>query len=320
MHADDTSYELGHGLQLGDLPLYVGGYFSFEYEDVFDKSRTVRLDDIALMLYGEQGRVGYMLELEANDIYSEALDGSVDDETVHSHMHIERMYLDYTFSDTLMLRTGKYNSPIGFWNLEPINVLRDTTSNPRITEILFPDFTTGFDMHYSRNDRFDTTMDLMLQATKDLDTLVSHDVYNNFDTDRHFGIGVSGGEEGWAYRLNAGYFHRVDEGNDYLYAQAAFRYAEGNYRIQGAVGTQGTQERSSIPYVGYLQGLYEPKEGHALILRAESYDDRITQQKDTFAVFGYTYRPLYPIAIKAEYQQHSLHDEEMLMLSLSVLF
>lgn len=32
--AEDNSYQLGHGMKLGTLPLYVGGYFSLEYEDL----------------------------------------------------------------------------------------------------------------------------------------------------------------------------------------------------------------------------------------------------------------------------------------------
>ena len=319
LHADDSKYELGHGLQVGTLPLYVGGYFSFEYEDVRHNSRSVKLDDIALMLYGEKERFSYMLELEANDIYTERLDGGPDDETVHSHLHIERMYLDYTFDEHYMIRAGKYNSLIGFWNPLPINVLRDTTSNPKITQMLFPDFTSGFDASYHSNNSVDLSVDVMLQATKDMDTLISHEVYNNFDTDRHYGIAISAQSAQWQFRLNFGYFRLVERAECY-YLSGAFKYEAEKYRVQGEVGMQGDNDGVTIPYIGYLQALYEPLEGHELIVRAESYDDRVTRTKDTFGVFGYTYRPLYPVALKAEFQKHTFHDEDKVMLSLSVLF
>ena len=75
-----------------------------------------------------------------------------------------------------------------------------------------------------------------------------------------------------------------------------------------------------MPYVGYIQGLYNIEEKHEIIVRVESYSDKALEIKDTFAVFGYTYRPLYPIAIKGEYQRHSMHNEDQLLFSLSVLF
>jgi len=319
LHADDSKYELGHGLQVGTLPLYAGGYFSFEYEDVRHNSRSVTLDDIALMLYGEEEHFSYMLELEANDIYRERLDGGPDDETVNSHLHIERLYLDYSFDENYAIRAGKYNSLIGFWNPLPINVLRDTTSNPKITQILFPDFTSGLDVTYHYNNSDDLSVDVMMQATKDMDTLISDEVYNNFDTDRHYGIAVSTQSEPWQYRLNFGYFRTVEREERY-YVSGAFKYESEKYRAQGEVGMQGDNDGVTIPYIGYLQVLYEPLEGHQFIVRSESYDDRMTHTKDTFGVFGYTYRPLYPVALKAEFQKHSLHDEDKLMLSLSVLF
>jgi hypothetical protein len=100
----------------------------------------------------------------------------------------------------------------------------------------------------------------------------------------------------------------------------AFRYVQDALRVQGEIGTQRNSDGATIPYMGYLQGLYEVKEGHEVIVRLESYDDNTNGREDTFGLLGYTYRPLYPVALKAEYQKHVLHGEDKLLFSVSVLF
>ncbi|MDQ1244698.1 MAG: hypothetical protein QG565_1038, partial [Campylobacterota bacterium] len=51
-----------------------------------------------------------------------------------------------------------------------------------------------------------------------------------------------------------------------------------------------------------------------------SYDDNLNATDDDMLIFGYTYRPLYPIAIKSEYQFHSQSDQNQFLFSFSVLF
>ncbi|KYJ85840.1 porin [Sulfurovum riftiae] len=318
LYGQSPQYKLGHGLQIGDLPLYAGGYFSLEYEDVFDQYRSLKLEDVSLMLYGEKENFSYMLELEANDVYSEVF-GNEDADAVNEHFHIERLYVDYAVNENYAFRAGKYISPVGFWNRISINVLRDTTSNPRISRFLFPQFTSGLDLKYNTNSANELSFDVMAQETEDMDTLVSNEIYNNFETDRHYGIGMSFSRDDIFYQFNAGYFRTVNE-KQFYYVQGAFTYTKDAFRLQSEVGRQFDDDGTTIPYIGYIQGVYTLKEKHELIVRFESYSDTTIDTKDSFAVFGYTYRPLYPIAIKGEYQWHSLHDENSLFLSLSVLF
>jgi len=318
VRADGSNYKLGQGLQLGNLPLYMGGYFSTYYRDTFEKDRVLALDTVAFMLYGEQENLSYMMELEAENVYTEVFHNE-DAEVENEHFHIERLYLDYTFNENYRLRAGKFNSPVGLWNRIPINVLRDTSSNPKHSRLLFPQFTSGLDVTYSLNNSSEVTFDLMLQQTEDMDNLISKEIYNNFETDRHYAAGVSFENNSVSYRLNAGYFRTVTT-EEYYYLSAAFLYESGNLKVQAEAGSQFNSDESTMPYIGYLQGLYTFAEKHEAILRLESYDDRATGTKDSFAVFGYTYRPLYPVALKGEYQKHTLHDEDRVMFSLSVLF
>jgi len=318
LKAEDPKYKLGQGVQLGTLPLYLGGYFSLLYRDTFDNERLFELENVALMLYGEKENFSYMLELEAENVYSEVFQNE-DADVVNEHFHIERLYLEYAFNESYALRAGKFNSPVGLWNQIPINVLRDTSSNPMHSRMLFPQFTSGLDVKYTANTENEMSVDILLQENEDFDNLISKEIYNNFETDRHYGIGLSLTEHAVSYHLNAGVFRTVTA-DEYYYLSAAFLYDMGDLRLQAEVGTQFDQDKNTIPYVGYIQGRYTFEEKHEAIVRLESYDDRSTEAKDTFAVLGYTYRPLYPIALKGEYQWHTLHDEDRVMFSLSILF
>lgn len=317
-YAQSSKYELGHGIQVGNLPVYVGGYFSFQYEDVFHKDRTLRLDDLSLMLYGEHDKFSYMLELEANNVFAEVY-GNESADTINEHFHIERLYVDYAFNENYTLKIGKYNSLIGIWNRIPINVLRDTSSNPLIATELFPQFTTGINFKYSSNNSYDLTFDFMMQESEDIDNWISNTIHNNFETNRHYGLGISFSGQNVLYHLNAGTFQTVTN-QDYYYLSTAFEYNIESLKIQAELGSQFNSQKNIIPYIGYIQGLYTFEEKHQAIIRVESYSNKETQTDDTFAVFGYTYRPLYPIAIKGEYQWHALHHEDKFLFSLSVLF
>jgi len=318
LHAEESEYQLGQGMQIDGLPLYLGGYFSIEYEHAYDKKRSLSLDELAIMAYGEQNNFSYLLEFEAANVYNEVF-GDETSEEINKEIHIERLYVNYDFNENYALKLGKFNSPIGFWNRIPINVLRDTSSNPRITTLLFPRFTTGADLIYQTENSSQVAIDTIIQGGKDLDNALNKEIYNNFDLDSHYGLGISLQKDTWNYQFNIGYFHLTLD-QEYYYLMGAAKYEHDDFKLLGALGTQLNEEGTTIPYIGYLQGSYMLKENHQAILRVESYKDNMTDIKDSFAVIGYTYRPLYPIAIKGEYQWHSLHQENKMILSISVLF
>ncbi len=318
LSADDTPYELGHGIQIGQTPIYAGGYLSMEYRNRFSGEKRLSLDDLAFMFYGETDRFDYMMELEANDVYTEVFSGAVDNESVNFHMHLERFYLDYKAED-YTLRAGKFNTFVGFWNRVPINVLRDTTSNPLFAQYLFPRFTSGINLQYHPEQWESIQINLMLQETKDLDAYVNDTAYNNIPVNRHYGIGADVESGQVRYRFNAGTFRETDN-TTYYYLTGAFAYEENLFRIQGEIGAQFDKDGATVPYMGYLQGAYRLSEHGEVIVRAESYDDRNRQVSDTFGLIGYTYRPLYPIAIKGEYQHHAKHHEDAVLFSFSIMF
>ncbi|MFZ2889577.1 hypothetical protein, partial [Sulfuricurvum sp.] len=87
-----------------------------------------------------------------------------------------------------------------------------------------------------------------------------------------------------------------------------------------AAKTDYHHTKSDLTLSGYFQSIYHFSPQHALVGRYEYYDDQHRDYKDHIGVFGYSYRPIYPISLKGEYQWHSQENENRILLSFSVLF
>ena len=315
---NDNSYVLGNGVQVASFPLYVGGYISLEYKNK-ERQKSYSLDDVAFLAYGSYNKFSYMTEIEFQNLYLKTYVNETSQVQHDTSLHVERLYGDYTFNENYMLRFGKYNSPIGFWNLTPINVLRDTTSNPHSTLILFPKFTTGLLGEYVNYQHNTWQIDVMGQYNSNFDD----DTYNNYSIDEHFGLGVTYTKNDFNLKFNIGTFRNLVlnvMSKHRYYALVSMLYEKEKYKIMGEFGSQKSKKSFVTKYAGYLQGSYLLAKKHSAIVRFESYKSIELSKKDNIAIIAYTYRPLYPIAFKAEYQLHSLSEENQMLFSVSVLF
>jgi len=317
LQAEDE-YRLGEGIQVGELPLYIGGYFSADYR-VTENEDRYRLDDIALLTYGSYDKFSYMMELEFKEFYVNTNKKNEQEISQNRQLYIERLYVDYSMDENYMFRVGKYNSPIGFWNLLPINVLKETSSNPMSTAILYPTFTTGAMLSYSTYNSGEFNINVILQHNDDFDS-----EYNNYKSDKHYGFGLSYEKDNYTLKLNGGYFHKNDTKlgeSDLYYTLLSAKYESDSYQFLVEAGRQRSKEKVTTNYAGFAQGLYRFTQEHIAVVRAEAYEtDARNSMQEEFMVVGYTYRPLYPIAIKSEYQFHSQSELNRALFSLSVLF
>jgi len=313
-----SEYRLGEGKKIDSLPLYMGGYFSLDYRNMGNENRY-RIDDLAVMGYGNYDKFSYMAEFEFKSFYVDTRKDGVSTVTKDQSLHTERVYVDYHINENYTLRAGKYSSPIGYWNLLPVNVLRQTTSNPVSTNIIFPKFTTGLQASYSTFNDGELSIDVILQHNRDLD-----DSYNNYKIDNHYGFNVLYGQDDYSLKLNGGYFETINassEEDKRYYFMLSGKYDVEKYQIQAEIGFQNSSKFSATtPYAGYIQGLYRLSEQHILVARAEAYKDNVLKKKEQIGIVGYAYRPIYPVAFKAEYQLHSLSEENQMLFSVSVLF
>jgi len=309
-------YTLGHGVQINDT-VNVGGYFSSEFESN-SNADSFTLDDVAVMAYGDVNPMfSYLAELEAVGFYHKNLtDGT---ESGKQKFHAERFYGDLWLCDAYNLRFGKQLTPIGYWNLEPINVLRDTTSNPLYSTLLFPRFLTGIDINGDIPESEGVKYHLFGQATRDVD-----EEYINIPNSHFYGLSVNkdlsmesniGGSIGEYIAL------RTHERTRFIQANAKYDNDEWSLTVEAiAAQTEYMDNRTDRTISGYAQGMYRFDAQNAIVGRYEYYDRRHDDYTDHVGIIGYSYRPLYPISLKGEYQWHSQSGEDRFLASFSVLF
>lgn len=309
------NYEFGHGVNLNDS-LTVGGYISSELESI-DGSETFTIDDVAVMAYGNIGsNFSYMAEIEAIGFYQKCItDGT---ETGNKEFHIERFYGDIWVSDTFNFRLGKQITPIGYWNLEPINVLRDTTSNPLYSKLLFPKFLTGVDINGYLPQNNVTRYHLFAQATHDIDK-----EYINIRNTHFYGLSL---EHEYSMETSfggsIGEFIPLASNKRTRFLQGNIKYDNGTLHLSAEAIAAKTDYTSNkdITLSGYVQSLYHFSNEHALVGRYEYYDDEQSDYNDHIGILGYSYRPIYPVSFKGEYQWHSQENDNRTLFSVSVLF
>lgn len=314
----ENSYRLGEGMQIAGTPIYLGGYASFNYWNNFKGTGELSLDDAALMLYGGEGAWSFMSEVEMQDVYVHRW-GFAAEERHDFALHAERIYARYEPVAWFRTLIGKFSAPIGVWNLMPINVLRDTTSSPKVVEEIFPRFVTGLEMDLVSEGEAEVI--LLAQATQDLDRAFNPDnPYINIDIDRHAGLGLLLPSEAWRLRINGGYYSERVEAQKWWYAYVGAAYEDERFGMLAEAGYRRSTDGLRSTFGAYWQGRAEVVQKHFAVVRLETVTDYVRNSDDTFAVFGYTYRPRYPMALKAEYQRHSRAHEDVGMCSFSILF
>ncbi|WP_457596308.1 hypothetical protein [Hydrogenimonas sp.] len=298
---------LVESLQFGSEPIYLGGYFS-AMADIGERTQRLAIDEAALMLYGEYPRWGFMAEWEFDEPYTRYF-GDDEGETTHLHGYIERLNAYYHFDDATV-RFGKFFSSIGFWNQMPINVLRDTTSDPTFVYQLFPMLTTGIETNlYLDNGDI---LSLSLQHNNDLDGAI-----NNFDIDRHIAWQYEHQSDWALWRMGGGWFRKRDNKESW-YANIGFDKPGLEFSWLSEAGFR--QEESERGYDIYLQGVWHYLPHHDLIGRIESFDDPIeSRSRDIWGLVGYTWRPKPSMAFKTEVDLY-VHRKERLLFSWSVMF
>jgi len=316
-------YKLGEGYQLGKTPLYVGGYFSLDYAN-YSKGdlQQASLNDMALLSYGSYSKFAYMAEMEFKNYYVKTYDNGKKTTTKDTKLYAERLYVDYNINENFLTRVGKYNSNVGYWNLTPINVLRDTTSSPATARIIFPKYTTGADLSYHFFNASELALNITLQNNNSLD-----EEYNNFYIKKHFGMGLEYRYDNFSVKINGGYFHKKDHTQAYVdnyYGYLSFLYNNDTLKLMGGLGHRDDNKKDAVKLSTYLQATYEIASHHYPVIRLEHYNAQINVEnnvtKDSSVIFGYTYRPIYPVALKVEYQVHSNKILDRFLASFSVMF
>lgn len=137
-------YEFGRGLRLGDSGVTLGGYATVEYRREQGGSDKLKSSHASAFVWWEGlERVKVFAELDLLNTAPIDHDDKDRDNKGGRRVSLERLYLDYSFSDLVGVRLGKFLTPIGRWNPMHADPLVWTTTAPLVTQTLFPRSVTG---------------------------------------------------------------------------------------------------------------------------------------------------------------------------------
>ncbi|MEZ4279458.1 MAG: hypothetical protein R3F21_07585 [Myxococcota bacterium] len=134
-------YRSARGVRFGDTGLNVGGFSTAEFAREAGEPVEVALDSFNfLVLFEPIQSFRIFTELEAGGLieYEEG-EGTNSDPS----LHVERLYGELSLEDAFNLRFGKFQTPIGRWNLVPAEPFVWTAVDPVVLDTAFDEHMTG---------------------------------------------------------------------------------------------------------------------------------------------------------------------------------
>jgi len=134
-------YVPARGMRFGRTGLNIGGFTTFEFEKERGENWNFAVDSINfLVLLQPIQRLKLFTEIEVGDLFEADLDtGETSSDPV---ANVQRLYADVSLFDSLNLRGGKFQTPIGEWNLVSAEPFTPTALEPVLLES-FDEHQTG---------------------------------------------------------------------------------------------------------------------------------------------------------------------------------
>ncbi len=318
--AAGIDYRLGHGLEIADTGLLLGGYATTSFFALRGGSTRAALDNLSLFVnWQNDGRLSFFSELD----YENVLDTSDAGQEGREHyLALERFYLDYAISDTVTLRAGKFLTPIGRWNLVHATPLVWTTSRPLVTQLTFPTNATGLMLNGSLPG-LANGVEYSLYASKDTE-LRPNPALDPFREalGAHLNLPLPGSNQLGLSYASFEQERAPDErkqlvGLDLRLARKGWEFsAEGVYRFSERGGRQ--DERGAFGQL--VAPLGERLFG---VARYELFRKADEHETTRLAVLGLNYRIASAIVLKTEWvdaRENRIDATEGFLSSLSVLF
>ena len=310
-----STYHWGRGLTIPSADLTLGGYVNVSYEHFESKSDAASLDDLSLFIsWSPHAQIRFFTELEMESLIS--THGVAD---FSDSFSLERLYVDFLFTDSLSARFGQFLTLVGIWNLAHVSPLVWTTSRPIVTESqLFPSRTNGLMLtkQFIVNDH-DLEFSLYVDDSEALDPrkLDGNDDDDRIDPEVAFkhAIGLHLNYEpidslktGISYLA---FKKRADKdlSTNHLLGVDLF-WEKDRYQVQMEFAYRTTDDEQGSETSGYLQGVAPLGNKFFAIARYEfvngkhQYESTIVDGTTHVAVPALAWRPYIPLVIKAEYR------------------
>jgi len=291
-----------------DLPT-LGGYFSSVYEKSKTRERFT-IDDFALLLYTQHTTTDFLAEFEAKDLYFKQQEPATM-ERCDIQFNIERLFIRHYLDASQTLQIGKFNTPVGFWNIIPINPLRDTISVVNLSLAYFPKLLTGI---MYKKEQSDSSFLIALQENPGID-----DGYNNFKVDRHYLVSLTLSNSNITHKYSLGYYETKDDTASW-YGAYAFQMEQAKTRI--TFESVIRREKTETTYDLYLSSLYRFYPKWAAAFRIENFRAHYNRllYNDTTTTTTLIHRPHPNVALKAEFNYFFQTRNPQWLLSISFMF
>jgi len=305
--------EQSYGWNMPNSSLNVGGYLDISYDDT--RIDDFLFNDIAMIMSTRKDRFDFLTEIEVSHI---SLDGK-SNQSGDIDLNLERLQLSYALSDEQIIRIGRFNSDIGYWNQAPIPILQDTTTKPYFIGKFFPRWTTGVLLQQNINN--ENIVSFTYQDNADITHQDNSNTIQNtiVEANRHTSFSYLGMDEDLSWRFSIGEYRNIFD-ESFLYTGIGSNYDIDEFTLQGELFFQENESTNKKPYSGYIQSTWHFKDEQDAVVRFEGYDDKALNVKENIYLLGYVYRPSSNISVKGEYIQHSKLPLNRFVYSLSVLF
>lgn len=311
-------YRAGRGLRFGDTGLRVGGFTTFEFDQEQGASGgEFELDSVNLLVLFEPiPEFALFSEIEFGDLL--IVETDTGKSTSDLKVELERLYGEWRFSDSLKTRVGKFQTPVGRWNLVPAEPFVWTAIEPVGVEVAFDEYLTGAAFQgtlYRGADRVDYWA--YGQATRQLEP-----EDDDLDPARAVGGGrLQWGRQNWSL------------GSSFLAAQVKDRWSFlGGLDAEVQLGpleltTEFMIERGDVAERVltdvYVQGVLELCGGLYGVTRYEYFDGRGHSQDVHLVDVGLAWIPLPFLHVKGSYRFADRQTDEVsqgVSTSVSIVF
>ena len=311
-------YRLGRGMRFGDTGLVVGGFTAIEFDQEENDTGELELDSINLLvLYEPIPEFAIFSEIEIGDLYT--VDTSTWKTDPGARLELERLYAEWRFDDAVKARVGKFQTPVGRWNLVPSEPFVWTAIEPVGVELAFDEYLTGAALHgtvYPGSEQLDYWV--YGQATRQIDP------ESDLDPARYSVGGrmaYGSGSGSWSVGSS---FLAVEVKDRWSYLgglDAQLRKGPLELTSELLFGDGKVDERKLTSV--YLQAVLELCPNFYSVTRYEHFNTRGTNDDANVVDVGFAWTPYDVLHLKASYRFSDNRTEEIrrgVSASLSFVF
>lgn len=146
-HAQDGAgwqYEAGRGLRNEAAGLTLGGYVTGELQKPGNDSAQARISHVSVFVWWEPtDALKVFGEVDQENVVARVRERGRFEDRAERRASLERLYATWTIDDALVLRGGKFLTPVGRWNQRHADPLTWTPSRPLLTRTVYPQNVTG---------------------------------------------------------------------------------------------------------------------------------------------------------------------------------